>query len=143
MLEALFLAQDYNMNKTSKNTLLTACILGASGVMIGAFGAHGLKDLLESTGRTTTFETAVKYHMYHALALMAVGIIGNFVSHKFLKWALYSMVVGVLVFSGSLYLLCILNIPILGAITPIGGVLLIAGWLLTFLGIKKGYSVKE
>ncbi len=121
----------------SKNILTTAAMLGALGVMIGAFGAHGLKPLLEEYGRLDTFETAVKYHFYHALAILALGILARKAPNKYLRYSHFLFLGGVVVFSGSLYVLCLTNIGILGAITPIGGVLLIAGWISLALGIRK------
>ena len=103
--------------------------------MIGAFGAHALKDLLEQTQRLATFETAVKYQFYHALALILIALVQFNIRHKFLGWAAKSMFVGVLIFSGSLYVLCLTNIKMLGAITPIGGLAMLVAWLLFFLAI--------
>lgn len=112
-------------------------ILGLIGVALGAFGAHALKNMLDETGRTATFETAVKYQFYHALALVLVGILlhlfgSNPTIAKLLGWSGNSMLIGTLIFSGSLYVLCFTGITWLGAITPIGGVAMIAGWALLF-----------
>lgn len=109
--------------------------LGLLGVAIGAFGAHALRASLEASGRTATFETAVKYQFYHALALVATGILLHLVGNnptavKLLNWSGYSFLGGVLIFSGSLYVLCMTGVTWLGAITPIGGVLMIIGWAL-------------
>jgi uncharacterized membrane protein YgdD (TMEM256/DUF423 family) len=123
------------MNTSQKNTLLFGIALAGLGVMIGAFGAHALKDLLEQNQRLATFETAVKYQFYHALALILIGVLQFNIRHKFLGLAAKSMFVGVLIFSGSLYALCLTNIGILGAITPIGGLALISAWVLFFLAI--------
>lgn len=109
--------------------------LGLLGVAIGAFGAHGMRAMLEASGRMATFETAVKYQFYHALALVLVGLLmhsfgSNPAISKVLTWAGYSFIGGVLIFSGSLYVLCLTGITWLGAITPIGGLGMIAGWAL-------------
>ncbi|WP_026464744.1 DUF423 domain-containing protein [Adhaeribacter aquaticus] len=112
-----------------KTILVIGALLGALGVMIGAFGAHGLAKILEANGRTETFETAVKYHMYHALAMLVTGLILFNVPSKFIHLAGLFFLIGVLIFSGSLYILSLTNIKWLGAITPIGGLFLIAGWL--------------
>ncbi|MBL3656201.1 DUF423 domain-containing protein [Fulvivirga sediminis] len=125
------------MTSKSKNILVTACALGALSVMIGAFGSHGLKPLLMENGRLDTFEIGVKYQFYHTMALLAVGIIHTKWDIKLLSYAAYSIFIGTIIFSGSLYILCITNTPILGAITPFGGVLLILGWILFLLGIMK------
>lgn len=117
--------------------LLTASALGALSVMIGAFGAHALKNSLESTGRLETFETAVKYQFYHVVALLLLGLLMTKFDHKLLNYAGYSFIIGIIIFSGSLYVLCLTNVAKWGAITPIGGVFLIAGWALLFMGILK------
>ena len=110
-------------------------VLGLLGVAIGAFGAHALRAMLETSGRAATFETAVKYQFYHAVALILVGMLlhlfgSNPAIVKLLNWSGYSFLGGVLIFSGSLYVLCFTGITWLGAITPLGGVGMIAGWAL-------------
>lgn len=117
--------------------LLTGSAFGALSVMIGAFGAHALKNSLENTGRFETFETAVKYQFYHVLALLLVGLLMTKFDHKFLNYAGYSFIIGTIIFSGSLYILCLTNVGKWGAVTPIGGVFLIAGWALLFMGVLK------
>jgi|SRR5690606_6331877 len=117
--------------------LLTGSLLGALSVIIGAFGAHALKGTLESTGRLDTFETAVKYQFYHVLALLLLGLLMSRFDHKLLNYAGYSFITGIFIFSGSLYILCLTNVGKWGAVTPIGGLFLIAGWLLLFFGIMK------
>ena len=108
------------------------------GVMIGAFGAHALKATLEANGRTDTFETAVKYHFYHALGLLVIGILQiQFPDNKLLVKSGLLMWIGVLIFSGSLYVLCLTNLTFLGAITPLGGVGMIAGWALFAWAVGK------
>ncbi|PZX55853.1 DUF423 domain-containing protein [Algoriphagus chordae] len=121
-----------------KQIIQTAAILGACAVGIGAFGAHGLKEILAETGRAETFETAVKYHFYHSLAIFLIGILAlvkpNWTK---LSTAAILMLVGVLIFSGSLYVLSLTGITWLGAITPFGGLAFIAGWILVFLAASK------
>ncbi len=116
----------------------TAAIFGAIAVGIGAFGAHGLKSMLEASGRLETFETAVKYHFYHSLALFALGVFA-FVKPNWKKLSLsfWGFTLGTLIFSGSLYVLCLTGITWLGAITPLGGLALILGWLGLFWGGLK------
>jgi len=115
--------------------ILSGSVLGLLGVAFGAFGAHALRATLTASGRFETFETAVKYQFYHALALVLVGVLlqqfgDNPAMAKLLGWSGNAMLGGVLIFSGSLYILCATGITWLGAITPIGGVLMIAGWAL-------------
>ena len=124
-----------------KQFLITASFLGALSVILGAFAAHKLKEILEAS-LLQTFETAVKYQMYHALALLAVGIIFKDFSSKQLVWSGWSFIVGTILFSGSLYLLCFikhqnLSATWVGAITPFGGLCFIAGWLFLAIGISK------
>lgn len=120
-----------------KIILLTASAFGALSVMIGAFGAHALRATLEAQGRLETFETAVKYQFYHTLALLAIGLLMYKISDKFLGYAGYSMIGGIIIFSGSLYILCLSGIRWMGAITPIGGVLMIVGWALVFWAVAR------
>lgn len=107
--------------------LFLGFVFAATGVAAGAFGAHALSDRV-TPERLVTFETGVRYQMYHALGLMLVGLLAaNWSSWQAVAggWAL---VAGILIFSGSLYILVLTDTPWLGAITPIGGVALIAGW---------------
>lgn len=106
-----------------------AAFLGFTGIALGAFGAHGLKPLLEQNQTATIWETAVFYHLIHAVASLFTA--KNRPAVSFL-WA-----VGILMFSGSLYTLAITNLRWLGAITPIGGLLLLGGWALLFWNPKK------
>lgn len=120
--------------------ILIGATLGGLGVILGAFGAHAFKDILLTSGRLDTYETAVKYQMYHSLALLLLGLLILHFDHKFLQYAGWSFLVGTLIFSGSLYVLCATGITKLGAITPIGGVFLIAGWILLAIGVYKAQA---
>ncbi|RPD47753.1 DUF423 domain-containing protein [Hymenobacter sediminis] len=123
---------------TARLIIQLAALLGGLGVGIGAFGAHGLRKMLEASGRFETFETAVRYQFYHALALLAVGILLHIKPElQSLGTTAWLWLGGVLVFSGSLYVLCLTGITKLGAITPIGGVLLIAGWITLLLAARQ------
>ncbi len=117
--------------------LIIASVSGAMAVMIGAFGAHALKNLLESNGRFETYETAVKYQFYHSLALLAVGLIMFQLNSKNFNYAGWAFILGIILFCGSLYLLCFTGITKFGAITPIGGLAFIAGWILLAMGIYR------
>ncbi len=102
---------------------------GFLGVAMGAFGAHGLKDRLEALGQAATFQTAAQYQMYCALALLAVGLLvltGR--SGTAASVAGWGLLIGSLIFSGSLYALALTGLRWLGAITPIGGVAMLVGW---------------
>lgn len=115
--------------------MIAGAVLGAVSVAGGAFGAHGLKDTLDATGQAANWETAARYCMYHALALLALGLLAG--RRPVASWpftaAAWCFLAGTLIFSGCLAVLALSGVKILGAIVPIGGVLLIAGWLLTAL----------
>ncbi len=111
-----------------KQFIIIGSILAALGVIFGAFGAHALKDILINYNRTDTFDTAVKYHFYHAFGLIIMGILSNQFPDKNFNIAGHLMLAGVIIFSGSLYILCLTNIKWLGAVTPLGGLLMILGW---------------
>lgn len=115
-----------------------AALLGGLGVALGAFGAHALEARL-SEDLLATFETGVRYHFYHALALIGVVVaIGRWPGSSLPVIAGWLFVVGILVFSGSLYLLAFTGARWLGAITPIGGVAFIAGWVCLALAAWRG-----
>jgi len=120
----------------SEKVIRAAAISGALAVCIGAFGAHGLEDLLIQNGRLATFETAVKYQFYHSLALLLVGLLMQNNLSKYLTWTTNFFALGILVFSGSLYVLSMTNFTWLGAITPIGGVFFIFGWLALYKSVR-------
>ncbi|MCA9943876.1 MAG: DUF423 domain-containing protein [Anaerolineales bacterium] len=112
-------------------------LLGAAfmvlGVGAGAFGAHGLSSYFERfPNLEATFETAVRYHIYHALALFAAAWLADKWPTSLTTWAGYLFLAGIVIFSGSLYLLVLTQKGWLGAITPIGGVAFIAGWACLF-----------
>ena len=123
---------------TARLILQIAALLGALGVGIGAFGAHGLRKMLEETGRFDTFETAVRYQFYHTMALLAVGILLALRPDiRGLSLTAWLFLGGILLFSGSLYTLCFTGITKMGAVAPIGGLLLIAGWLRLLLAVRQ------
>lgn len=106
-------------------------------VALGAFGAHGLKSRL-SEEMMQIYQTAVQYHMFHSVGLLLVGIVAQWMTNSsLLNWAGWSMAVGILLFSGSLYLMSVTGIRWLGAVTPFGGVAFLAGWLLLVLAVFK------
>ena len=112
----------------SARFLLLASLSAFLAVVLGAFGAHGLEARL-SPERLATFNTGVDYHMTHSLALLAVAIYARGApASRLLAGAGYAFLLGILVFSGSLYLLSVTGLTWLGAITPLGGVAFLAGW---------------
>ncbi|MFC0492543.1 Protein of uncharacterised function (DUF423) [Listeria grayi] len=118
-----------------KKTLIWGVIFAGLAVALGAFGAHALKPILGSY--QATWETAVHYQMYHALALLFIGLLGDRKDQRFLATASLLFSLGIVLFSGSLYVLAISHIKLLGAITPLGGVCFIAAWILTLLNVIK------
>ena len=112
-----------------KTWLIVGASLAGLAVLLGAFGAHALKSKV-SQEDLAIFETGVRYHLYHALGLLIIGAIGFQVSQDIIQMPATLITVGIVIFSGSLYLLVLTNIRWLGAITPIGGLCFIIGWLL-------------
>lgn len=123
---------------TQKLIYVIASVSGFLSVSIGAFGAHGLKTILESNNRLETFNTAVQYMFYHTFALFLTAILMNTYSSKNLAFAGVSFGMGILIFSGSLFALSLTNITKLGAITPIGGLAFLIGWALIFWTVVRG-----
>ncbi|QSB03540.1 DUF423 domain-containing protein [Methylomonas sp. EFPC1] len=118
--------------------LFLAAVGGFIGVAMGAFGAHGLKHLL-SEHLLEVYKTAVSYQMWHVLVLALIAVLPE---HKLLRMAGWCLVAGVVLFSGSLYLLAILNIGWLGMITPLGGLAFLAAWaLLAYVAWQKNQEL--
>jgi len=113
-----------NMNRSF---VLSAAIFGLLGVAAGAFGAHLLKGRL-SAGDLAIFEVGVRYQMYHALALLAVGVLGDRLAGPWLNASGWLFFFGTVIFSGSLYFLTLVGMRWMGAITPLGGTAFLAGW---------------
>lgn len=126
-----------------KGFLVTASFLGALSVVLGAFGAHGLKKIV-TPDSLVTFETAVRYQFYHVFALILTAMVFASGSPSLMKAAAYLFIAGMILFSGSLYLLTyksaanIQGLSWVGPITPLGGSLLVAGWICLALGLSKG-----
>jgi uncharacterized membrane protein YgdD (TMEM256/DUF423 family) len=126
-----------------KSFLLAGSVCGGLGVALGAFGAHGLQTITSDEKVIHGFQTAVQYQIYHALALLIVGILFEKMPHRFIKWAGNCFIAGIILFSGSLYLLTFLKIQessmtkIAGPVTPLGGVFFMAGWLFLLIGVLK------
>lgn len=128
-----------------KRSTITGATLAGLGVILGAFGAHGLKDALgpENIHQLQSYETAVRYQMYHAFAIIILGIIAKALGeNKFLNVASWFFASGILFFSGSIYILSTrsvtgLNWTWLGPITPIGGLCFVAGWVLLIIAMMQ------
>lgn len=125
------------MIKLDKIILITASFLGAITVIMGAFGAHGLKKLVDVEA-INTFKTGVQYQMYHTLALF-IPALTNHLHNKIKKIVFFSFLLGIFLFSGSIYLLALKSVlPMsnisIGFITPLGGLSFIIGWLSLFYG---------
>lgn len=124
----------------NRKIIATAAFLGLIAIILGAFGAHALKKILDIS-ELNTFETGVKYQMYHALFLLFIGT-SNDISNKVKKAIFYTIILGVLFFSGSLYFLAInrllpFDFRPFGFITPIGGLLFLAGWFWLFVNFYR------
>lgn len=125
----------------SKTIIVTASILLAFAVAIGAFGAHGLKAHL-SEAMLQTWKTGVEYHFYHALGLLLIGVLSVSMQSNLLNWSAIFLFAGIILFSGSLYILAITGIKWLGAITPLGGISFIVGWVLLAVAVFKGFTAR-
>lgn len=134
---------------TAPKQLILIGLLGALAVGLGALGAHALKNQLPSglitTDQLNGFDTAVKYQMYHTLAMLLIVLLKNVYTSKYLNWAYNLFLVGIILFSGSLYFLCTRNLfgadwlTFLGPITPLGGLAFVVAWLcLSLSALKKG-----
>jgi uncharacterized membrane protein YgdD (TMEM256/DUF423 family) len=108
--------------------MFVGALMGFVGVGLGAFGAHGLKGRL-SVETLAIFETGVRYQMYHALALLALAAMMPRIEGRAVLVAGWSFIAGILIFSGSLYALALTGVTMLGAVTPIGGLAFLAGWI--------------
>ena len=124
-------------DKTTRRTIVCAGISGAIAVIMGSFAAHGLEEYLSSSDpsgpfllkRLRQFDVAVRYHLIHSVALLALSSV-RIGSPNRRRWVARLFLTGLILFSGSLYLLVLTNTPKLGAITPLGGLSWIVGWLL-------------
>lgn len=125
-----------------KGFLTTAALLGLLSVGLGAFGAHGLKGMV-SDHAVATFETGVRYQFYHVFAILTAGILYKEFTNTAMLWAGRLFLVGIVLFSGSLYVLTFIQAAVkpgyawVGAITPFGGMSFMAGWAMMFFSILK------
>lgn len=131
----------------TRQIVLCAALSGALAVILGSIGAHGLDSFLEARGhsseliskRLDQFDVGVRYHFYHTLALLALAAL-PLGSPKARLWVSRMFLAGIVLFSGSLYLLVLTNTPVLGAITPIGGLCWIAAWLMLLMTLRPSPS---
>lgn len=115
-------------DRTGWTLVAMAAVAGALAVALGAFGAHGLEGTV-SPERLVTWRTGAAYHLTHAVAASLAGVVVAFRPSYAARWAARLFLVGILLFSGSLYALVLLDLPVLGAVAPLGGVAFIAGWV--------------
>jgi uncharacterized membrane protein YgdD (TMEM256/DUF423 family) len=126
-----------------KRFLIAASFFGGLSVALGAFGAHGLESITEDEKILHGFQTGVQYQMIHALALLALAILYEKFPDNWMKWAGNSFIAGIILFSGSLYMLTFLKIQessavkFVGPVTPLGGLFFIAGWLFLLIAVLK------
>ena len=119
----------------AENFFILGSLMAGLSVALGAFGAHALKSRL-SPERLANFETGARYQMYHSLALLATGLAGSqWAANAWIGAAGILLITGIVLFSGSLYLLSITDRRWLGAITPFGGLAWIVGWLCLIIGL--------
>ncbi len=117
--------------------IVIGALFGFLAVAVGAFGAHALKSRV-SPDLLSSFETGARYQMYHALALVLLGIAAQSISSPLMEWSGWLFVGGIFLFSGSLYLRVLIDVPAFGAVTPFGGLCFMAGWLFLALGAYRG-----
>lgn len=121
----------------SKTIITTGAIFMALAVALGAFGAHIVQDML-TPDRFDVYQTAVEYHFYHALGLLFLGVITfQIPNNKWLSLSGYCLIAGIIIFSGSLYVLTLADTGWLGAVTPVGGFAFIFGWVFLITGVIK------
>ena len=126
----------------NRNFISIAALLGALSVVLGAFAAHKLKQMVAPEA-VAVFETGVRYQFYHVFALLLVALLADKFPGRWMVWAGNCFITGIILFSGSLYVLTALKIAdnssmnFVGAVTPIGGLFFIAGWIFLWLGVTK------
>jgi uncharacterized membrane protein YgdD (TMEM256/DUF423 family) len=126
-----------------------AALLGGLAVALGAFGAHGLQKLTTDEKVLKSFQTAVQYQMYHALVLLVIGGFSSRFNLSLLKWAANFFILGIILFSGSLYLLALLKAQgqepsrYLGIVTPIGGMFFLLGWITLLIAFLRSRNQKN
>jgi len=125
----------------SHRTIQIGIFFGLTAIILGAFGAHALKESLPQNS-LESFQTGIRYQMYHAFLLLLLGFFKNRFKERYFNIASYSCIIGVVFFSGSIYLLSTkaiteLSVSFLGPVTPIGGALLIVSWICLLIGLRR------
>ena len=132
-----------------KKYLATAAILGALGVILGAFGAHGLQQVTQDEKILHSYQTGVQYQLYHALAILGLSALSFSIPGKWIKWSYLFFCTGILFFSGSLYAITYIKVHgngdtgWIGPITPLGGLLLILGWVFLLIAALNSRGSKD
>jgi uncharacterized membrane protein YgdD (TMEM256/DUF423 family) len=127
----------YEIERQGLRTLTAGAVLAGIAVVLGAFGAHALEDRL-ADDKLEIWETGARYHMYHALAILAVGLLRRRSSANELKVSATLFGIGIAVFSGSLYFLALSDLGLFGLLAPIGGAAFLAGWIAFAIGAWRG-----
>jgi len=127
---------NFSINKQAKIAILAGVTFAVFAVILGAFAAHGLKASLDAY-HLGIFETGVKYQMYHGLGLAIIGVLAAKSTSKYFEYSVWLMSMGIIFFSGSLYLMAVFDLKYLGIVTPVGGVFFIMAWISCFLGVLK------
>ncbi len=120
----------------NQTILISGAVFMTLGVLLGAFGAHALKNIL-TPEMLAVYKTGVEYQFYHALGLLVIGLIGFHIQSKYLRWSGLFITIGIILFSGSLYVLTLSGIKAIGTITPVGGISFVAGWIFLAIAIWK------
>lgn len=126
-----------------KRFVTAGAVLGGLAVALGAFGAHGLQQITGDEKILHGYQTGVQYQVYHALALLVVALLAHHYPGRWMKWAGYCFIAGILLFSGSLYLLTFLKLQesgatrFIGPVTPLGGIFFISGWACLLVAVLK------
>lgn len=129
------------MKAVTRQLVFYAALLGVTGIVLGAFGAHALKDRLLESGRLDAWETATQYHLLHAIALPGLAALAQCCNLRYAQTIARLWLCGVVFFSGSIYVLALTGLKMLGPVTPIGGLLFIVGWVL--LGVSAFRSTSS
>lgn len=135
-------ATENTTRELARISLVVGALLAMSSVILGAFGAHGLKNVLSVTS-LNTFEIGVRYQMYHGLAILLLPALTPYTDKRWIYRVATSFIIGCILFSGSLYALATTGLKWLGPITPLGGLFFIAGWAMLAFALFRGPQVNK